>query len=172
MAPEDRGPAYALSAPRPRKSWAETEAAGELEYGCHRNAEVVVIQFLLRRVFPELELFPSSEEAKSCMGVCPCTPVATALCPCAVVSQCVRLRCGIPRFIANPKHACYVRYDRRSKPRWRSWGSLESRLRSRRSVRRTLRRHLNSIGVPVCMCCGYNLRGAVSTNCPECGASR
>ena len=38
----------------------------------------------------------------------------------------------------------------------------------RAAVRRSLRKQLNQIGVPVCVKCGYDLRGS-KDRCPECG---
>ena len=38
----------------------------------------------------------------------------------------------------------------------------------RAAVRRSLRKQLNQIGVPVCVKCGYDLR-ASKDRCPECG---
>ena len=32
-----------------------------------------------------------------------------------------------------------------------------------------IRTYLNENGMPICMCCGYDLRGQVSASCPECG---
>jgi hypothetical protein len=39
----------------------------------------------------------------------------------------------------------------------------------RRSIRRSLREQLCAIGVPVCIACGYDLRGQADPRCPECG---
>jgi hypothetical protein len=39
----------------------------------------------------------------------------------------------------------------------------------RRPVQRHLRERLRALGVPVCLVCGYNLRGNLSGRCPECG---
>lgn len=39
----------------------------------------------------------------------------------------------------------------------------------RRPIQQQLRTQLNQQGRPVCMKCGYNLRGNVSNRCPECG---
>jgi len=39
----------------------------------------------------------------------------------------------------------------------------------RRVGRKRIRRELIGIGVPVCMTCGYCLRGVESARCPECG---
>jgi hypothetical protein len=39
----------------------------------------------------------------------------------------------------------------------------------RRPIQRALRRELVSQGVPICIPCGYDLRGNVSGRCPECG---
>ncbi|MDZ4755646.1 MAG: hypothetical protein SGJ11_14255 [Phycisphaerae bacterium] len=43
----------------------------------------------------------------------------------------------------------------------------------RREMPKSLRRKLNELGVPVCMRCGYDLRGARPdvTCCTECGAA-
>jgi hypothetical protein len=38
-----------------------------------------------------------------------------------------------------------------------------------RKVRRSLRRSLVASGVPVCLHCGYDVRGQVEPRCPECG---
>ncbi|MCA9254110.1 MAG: hypothetical protein KDA33_00670, partial [Phycisphaerales bacterium] len=38
-------------------------------------------------------------------------------------------------------------------------------------IRRSLRRTLVNLGVPICVPCGYDLRGQVKATCPECGAS-
>ena len=40
----------------------------------------------------------------------------------------------------------------------------------RRPLRRYLRETLVAAGVPVCLSCGYNLRGLTEPRCPECGA--
>lgn len=40
----------------------------------------------------------------------------------------------------------------------------------RQRCRVFLRRRLHAEGVPVCVPCGYDLRGIESTQCPECGA--
>lgn len=39
----------------------------------------------------------------------------------------------------------------------------------RRWMRKYLRTYLNEHGIPICMNCGYDLRGQVSPSCPECG---
>ena len=44
-------------------------------------------------------------------------------------------------------------------------------VRWRRWMRVFLREHLNAHGVPICMSCGYDLRGQVDRRCPECGRS-
>jgi hypothetical protein len=40
----------------------------------------------------------------------------------------------------------------------------------RRPIQRDLREQLAKRGVPICIPCGYDLRGSVSGRCPECGA--
>lgn len=42
----------------------------------------------------------------------------------------------------------------------------------RRKAHRLLRRHLNQMGIAVCMDCGYDLRNLLSERCPECGCAR
>lgn len=37
------------------------------------------------------------------------------------------------------------------------------------SIRRSLRYQLVRKGIPICIHCGYDLRGQVQYNCPECG---
>lgn len=44
------------------------------------------------------------------------------------------------------------------------------RLRSRR-MERSLREQLNRLGHPICIPCGYDLRGQTEPRCPECGAA-
>lgn len=39
----------------------------------------------------------------------------------------------------------------------------------RRQIRRSLREQLCDIGVPICVPCGYDLRGLDEPRCPECG---
>ncbi len=39
----------------------------------------------------------------------------------------------------------------------------------RRYVQRSLRRQLLERGVPICLRCGYDLRGQTEPRCPECG---
>jgi hypothetical protein len=39
----------------------------------------------------------------------------------------------------------------------------------RDSQRRYLRERLATKGVPICIACGYDLRGQVDPRCPECG---
>ena len=39
----------------------------------------------------------------------------------------------------------------------------------RRRARRQLRERLVTLGIAVCLKCGYNLKGNVSGRCPECG---
>lgn len=46
---------------------------------------------------------------------------------------------------------------------------LPAYLAIRRGAPKLLRRKLLSAGVPVCMACGYVLRGCPGPNCPECG---
>ena len=40
----------------------------------------------------------------------------------------------------------------------------------RRSLRKFLRRRLTERGIPICLKCGYDLRGLTEPRCPECGA--
>lgn len=47
--------------------------------------------------------------------------------------------------------------------------SLALRWGLRDPVRRHLRRWLVQFGVPICIPCGYDLRGQVEPRCPECG---
>jgi predicted RNA-binding Zn-ribbon protein involved in translation (DUF1610 family) len=42
---------------------------------------------------------------------------------------------------------------------------------ARRGIRRSLWRQLGERGIPICVCCGYDLRGQTSHCCPECGAT-
>lgn len=39
----------------------------------------------------------------------------------------------------------------------------------RRPMQQCLRQELNKRGIPICMKCGYDLRGQVEPRCPECG---
>lgn len=48
-----------------------------------------------------------------------------------------------------------------------SWSGLRP---FRHRINQSLRRQLNSRGMPICMKCGYSLRGTTSGVCPECGA--
>lgn len=41
----------------------------------------------------------------------------------------------------------------------------------REPMRKSLRRQLAERGVPICVPCGYDLRGLADGRCPECGAS-
>ena len=45
----------------------------------------------------------------------------------------------------------------------------ESRLFFRARWRRSLREQLVERGVPICLACGYDLRGQLEPRCPECG---
>ena len=47
--------------------------------------------------------------------------------------------------------------------------SVESRLLFRAGWQRSLRRQLVERGVPICLACGYDLRGQLEPRCPECG---
>jgi len=40
-----------------------------------------------------------------------------------------------------------------------------------RSMQRELRVELRARGVPVCLACGYDLRGQIEPRCPECGTA-
>lgn len=40
----------------------------------------------------------------------------------------------------------------------------------RNTVRRSLREQLIEKGIPICLKCGYDLRGQAVPRCPECGA--
>jgi len=51
---------------------------------------------------------------------------------------------------------------------WLSLIALTIRL-ARRRIERHLRTGLLAAGVPVCMHCGYDLRGQTEARCPECG---
>ncbi len=41
----------------------------------------------------------------------------------------------------------------------------------REPMRKSLRRQMADLGVPVCVPCGYDLRGLAEARCPECGAA-
>jgi len=41
----------------------------------------------------------------------------------------------------------------------------------RKPLRKYLREQLNAKGVPICIACGYDLRGQVDPRCPECGTA-
>ncbi len=43
---------------------------------------------------------------------------------------------------------------------------------TRGRIRRSLRAALAARGVPVCVPCGYDLRGLATRRCPECGAAK
>ncbi len=47
--------------------------------------------------------------------------------------------------------------------------SLAAVLIFRRSVALSIRRRLLDAGIPVCLACGYDLRGQHQPRCPECG---
>ena len=51
-----------------------------------------------------------------------------------------------------------------------SIGHFEIRI-IRKPIQRSLRRQLNASGRPICVVCGYDLRGQVEARCPECGQS-
>lgn len=40
----------------------------------------------------------------------------------------------------------------------------------RRPIRKVLRQDLLALGVPICLECGYDVRGLTSSRCPECGS--
>lgn len=48
--------------------------------------------------------------------------------------------------------------------------SLGPLLIVRSRARRRLRRELYARGIPICVACGYDLRGQTESRCPECGA--
>ncbi len=41
----------------------------------------------------------------------------------------------------------------------------------RNPIRRHLRRQLQERGIPICLSCGYDLRGQLTPRCPECGTA-
>ncbi|MGE5607712.1 MAG: hypothetical protein ACM359_00515 [Bacillota bacterium] len=49
------------------------------------------------------------------------------------------------------------------------WGPLCLFWLFRRRIQRTLRQQLLARGVPICLGCGYDLRGQLEPRCPECG---
>jgi len=116
---------------------------------------------LALRVFPELLLFESEQERKTAFWEAG-NNLTTGVCAMVLVSliaylvgywadylpsgailplaPMVPLLCGLP-------------------PLWLS----------KKATRRKLRRMMVEAGVPICLKCGYDLRGQVTPRCPECG---
>ncbi|MGD8453252.1 MAG: hypothetical protein PVJ57_15655 [Phycisphaerae bacterium] len=125
----------------------------------------------LARFCPEFALFPTAEDAKRAqreltfaMLRWPSTWVTTAIAaliviPLAIILTRVLAHLGVPDFfysvITGGLAGCA--------------GALGLRLPVRKRSRRFLRQCLIERGVPVCLHCGYDLRGQTAPRCPECG---
>jgi hypothetical protein len=46
---------------------------------------------------------------------------------------------------------------------------IENRVFFRTHLKRSIREQLADMGVPICIACGYDLRGQIEMRCPECG---
>jgi len=80
-------------------------------------------------------------------------------------SEMVLLRCGVPRVIGTPISATVLFGSL-------IFGTAMTFLMFRKRVYKEVRISLIHSGVPVCLRCGYSLRGIIGTYCPECGAAR
>ncbi len=120
------------------------------------------------RLFPELRLFDTPAERKQAMRRAEKTLTPTWEYGLLVL---VAIACAMAMFVTLEAFAA---------PTWVqgvgcglaiSAPSAAGGWLFRRRIRRSLRQQLIERGVPVCLACGYQLRGQVDPRCPECGAA-
>jgi hypothetical protein len=124
--------------------------------------------------FPELNWIETRAEKRRVVGraaasvwflagVCLTLPIALVI---VLVTRewvvpCLAGGLSIPRDVASLFHASVIG----------SAASFGLLLLMRPRMQRDLRAVLASRGLPICSCCGYDLRGQTGTRCPECGSS-
>ncbi len=124
------------------------------------------------RVFPELERFENDRERKQILKQCSrktmlnwkriCVFVAAiALLVLAVTVLRVQIRgmINLPTWVSSGLIGGFVG--------GLIGGTFQWYLRN--SMRKYLREQLIARGVPICLHCGYDLRGQTEPRCPECG---
>ena len=127
------------------------------------------------RIFPELERFENDLERTQVLkqgsrkamrnwkGLC---AFAAAIVLCVVVVTVLKIQIaratGLPRWLGSALISGFV-------------GGLIGRCGFqwylRNPIRKYLRDELVARGVPICLRCGYDLRGQTESRCPECGGA-
>lgn len=128
-----------------------------------------------RRRFPELDLFATFEDAEAALfrateqgGMRRRDYVLVGLI--LFVIMAIILVAVIIQQSAGPVWSAVMRVVEWTLPVVLAFGIVSFLVYfHRRAIQRSLREQLCAIGVPVCMACGYDLRGQVDPRCPECG---
>ncbi len=123
---------------------------------------------LNERILPELLLFKPGQERKRMLKQVRSTPramVAAVLFGLAnftlfVLTSDYIIALGLSKSMVTLLYLAYV-LAALSVPTWFT----------RRAIRRELRVQLTQRGIPICIPCGYDLRGQTRPRCPECGTS-
>ncbi len=132
-------------------------------------------KWLNLRSFPELRLFDSEQEAGEAYHIAwKSTRTLARILPLLLLFALVFLLIsGAASVLLGPKRGSWTKLPLGV----RTISSLcaavvmvtVDRLVSRRTIRRSIREQLVRSGRPVCMECGYDLRGQEEPRCPECG---
>jgi hypothetical protein len=77
----------------------------------------------------------------------------------SVLSVARRLFPGIPSYLSSGLAGMFIG----------GFSGLAVQFLWRKPCQRYLREQLNARGVPICVQCGYDLRGQIDPRCPECG---
>lgn len=119
-------------------------------------------------VFPELLLFPESSSAERALSEARGNVIAIVSRVLAILILSGILISGRHWPIALPRGTEYVVGGVGFLLFGVAWLFVPDWL-ANRSIRSALRTELIRIGVPVCLRCGYDLRGQAEPRCPECG---
>ena len=120
------------------------------------------------RLFPELSLFKTEKERKVAFWKARGTP-STYIWFAAGIAPMILLGHLLIRFLSRFMSPFIVMIPL-GLFLGLVFGCLVLRL-SRKAVRRRLRGLIVEAGIPICIKCGYDLRGQVESRCPECGSS-
>ena len=119
------------------------------------------------RLFPELSLFETEKERRAAFWKARGN-LNTLICVCVLFGPLIYLSHVLVRFLSGFLSQPLIVAIPLGLLIGFALGFLALWL-SRKAIRRRLHRLILEAGIPICIKCGYDLRGQVEPRCPECG---